>query len=610
MSSSSLRVSRRRFIQSATLVTAGIVTPSRWLPGALAAAPASPPLEQFDYSDVLLASGLQEKQLAATHSVLMELSEDSLLKPFRQMVGQPSPGEDLGGWYHYDPNYDWHTFDAGFTPAATFGQWVSALARTYAITGDRQTRDKVLRLNRLYAQTISGSFYENNRFPTYCYDKLVCGLIDSHRYVGDPDAFSILESTTNAALPHFPKHAVEHVRVWRPNKDESWTWDESYTISENLFLAYQRGAGERYRALGRQYLDDEYFNPLSKGHNVLAGRHAYSHVNSLSSAMQAYLTLASEKHLRAAKNGFEMLSKQSFATGGWGPDETLRAPNSGDVAGSLKQSHSSFETPCGSYAHFKLTRYLLRVTRDSRYGDSMERVMYNTVLGAKPLQADGRTFYYADYNFKGRKVYSPHRWPCCSGTLPQVAADYRINTYFRDSRGLYVNLYIPSTLQWTQDGAQVVLTQNSTYPFDGVVQFDVKTSQVREFAMSFRIPEWAAGASISLNGRRIQTPTSPGRFASVHHPWSTGDRVELDLPMTMRIEPIDPQHPQTVALLFGPLVLFAITDAQPVLTRAELLAASRSDQQTWQIKTASGPIKMLPFTAIDEEQYSTYLLLT
>ena len=119
--------------------------------------------------------------------------------------------------------------------------------------------------------------------------------------------------------------------------------------------------------------------------------------------MQAYLTLGSEKHLRAAKNAFEMLSQQSFATGGWGPDEMLRAPDSPDIAASLTETHSSFETPCGSYAHFKLTRYLLRVTRDSRYGDSMERVMYNTVLGAKPLEADGRTFYYSDYNFKGRQ---------------------------------------------------------------------------------------------------------------------------------------------------------------------------------------------------------------
>jgi uncharacterized protein len=603
--------SRRRFMQSASLLTAGLVIPGRSLPGMLAIASGQPPLAQFDYGDVALVSGLHETQLTETHSVLMGLSDDSLLRPFRQMSGQPAPGEDLGGWYHYDPDYKWGEDDDGFAPSCTFGQWVSALARMYAITRDPATREKVLRLNRLYAQTISGDYYEKNRFPTYCYDKLVCGLIDSHRYVGDPDAFSILDRTTDAALPHFPKHAVEHGKEWRPNKDQSWTWDESYTISENLFLAYQRGAGERYRELGRQYLDDEYYDPLAGGRDVLAGRHAYSYVNSLSSAMQAYLTLGSEKHLRAARNAFEMLSKQSFATGGWGPDETLRAPNSPDVAASLTGSHSSFETPCGSYAHFKLTRYLLRVTHDARYGDSMERVMYNTVLGAKPLRADGRTFYYSDYNFKGRKVYSDHQhWACCSGTLPQVAADYRINTYFRDPSGVWVNLYIPSTLRWTEDGAQVALTQDGLYPFETVVQFYVKASAAREFALSFRIPAWAKGASISVNGQRAQTAENPGSFAAVRRRWSTGDRIELELPMTTRLEAVDSRHPEDVALMFGPLVLFALTDSQPALTRADLLAARRIDRRTWQVATAGASIKMLPFTEIGEETYSTYLRIT
>jgi uncharacterized protein len=608
---SSLRISRRKFVQSASMVTAGLVIPGRFFPGMLAAAAALQPLEQFDYGDVVLASDLHEKQLEETHSVLMGLSDDSLLKPFRQMSGQAAPGDDLGGWYHYNPDYQWGKDEDGFAPSCTFGQWVSALARIYAITRDQATRDKVLRLNRLYAQTISGDYYEKNRFPTYCYDKLVCGLIDSHTYVGDPDAFSILERTTNIALPHFPKHAVEHGKKWRPNKDQSWTWDESYTISENLFLAYQRGAGERYRELARQYLDDEYYDPLAEGHNVLAGRHAYSYVNSLSSAMQAYLTLGSQKHLRAAKNAFEMLSKQSFVTGGWGPDEMLRAPDSPDIAGSLTESHSSFETPCGSYAHFKLTRYLLRVTRDFRYGDSMERVMYNTVLGAKPLQPDGRTFYYSDYNFKGRKVYrDDQHWACCSGTLPQVAADYRINTYFRDPSGVWINLYIPSTLRWTQDGAQIALAQKSQYPFESVVRFDVKASQARDFTLSFRIPAWATGASISVNGRRVQAPATPGSFAAIHRRWSTGDRVELDMPMSLRLEAVDPQHPQTVALVYGPLVLFAITDTRPVLTRTDLLAAERRDQRSWQVKSAGAPIKMLPFTDIGKEQYSTYLRVT
>jgi hypothetical protein len=597
-------------VQSVSLATAGIVIPSRWLPGTLATDRTAQPLEEFEYGDVVLASDLHEMQLGETHSVLMGLNDDSLLKPLRQMSGQAAPGDDLGGWYHYNPDYKWGDA-AGFAPSCTFGQWVSALARMYAIRRDEATRNKVLRLNRFYAQTISGGSYEKNRFPTYCYDKLVCGLIDSHKYVGDPDALSILEHTTNTALPHFPKHAVEHGKEWRPHKDETWTWDESYTISENLFLAYQRGAGERYRELGRQYLDDEFYDPLAEGRNVLAGRHAYSYVNSLNSAMQAYLTLGSEKHLRAAQNAFEMLSQQSFATGGWGPDETLRAPDSADVYASLTNSHSSFETPCGSYAHFKLTRYLLRVTRDSRYGDSMERMMYNTVLGAKPLQADGRTFYYSDYNFKGRKDYSDNQhWACCSGTLPQVAADYRINTYFRDLRGVYVNLYLPSTLRWTQDGAEVVLTQEGRYPFDSVVQFDVKTSQVRDFTLSFRIPSWASGASISVNGRRVQVPATPGSFAAIHRQWSSSDRVELDMPMTMRLEAVDPQHPQTVALVFGPLVLFAIADTQPSVTRAELLCAKRMDERSWQVRTDAAPIKMMPFTDIGEEQYSTYLRVT
>jgi DUF1680 family protein len=595
-------------MQSASLTAAGMTIAGRWITGAVAAVPNLPPLEQFDYGDVELACELHERQLDQTHSVLMSLSDDSLLKPLRQMSGQPAPGKDLGGWYHYDPDFRMGEDATGFAPSCTFGQWVSALARMYAIRRDQPTRDRVLRLNRLYAQTISGDYYEKNRFPTYCYDKIVGGLIDAHRYVGDPDAFSILERTTDAALPHFPKHAIEHGKEWRPHKDESWTWDESYTISENLFLAYQRGAGERYRELGRQYLDDEYYNPLAEGHNVLAGRHAYSHVNSLSSAMQAYLTLGSEKHLRAATNAFDMLTKQSFATGGWGPDETLRAPDCSDVYASLSNSHNSFETPCGSYAHFKLTRYLLRVTRESRYGDSMERVMYNTVLGAKPLQSDGRTFYYSDYNFKGHKEYRDNQhWSCCSGTLPQVAADYRIQTYFRDPQGVWVNLYIPSTLRWTQDGAQVELTQQSQYPFESVVQFDVKTSRASDFILNFRIPAWAQGASISVNGRREKAGVTAGSFASIRRRWSNRDRIELDLPMTTRLEPVDRQYPLTVALLFGPLVLFAVTDNPPTVSGFDLLNAKRTNQRSWQVNSAAGAIPMRPFIDIADEQYSTYL---
>lgn len=604
------KFSRRKFVQSASLVTTGVATSNVWLPQVLAAEAATAPLEQFGYGDVSLTSELHEQQLRETHAVLMGLSDDSLLKPLRMMSAQPAPGEELGGWYRYGYNEKLGKEDSGYAPSCTFGQWVSALARMYAITGDQATRDKVLRLNRLYAKTITRDYYDKNRFPAYCYDKILCGLMDSHSFVGDPDAFSILEHTTDIAMPHLPGKAIPNGKKWRMDKDDAYVSDESYTNSENMFIAYQRGAGKRYRQLGVQYLFDEFYDPLSQGQNNFAGRHAYSHVNSLCSAMQAYITLGSEKHLSAAKNGFNMLTAQSFVTGGWGPDEQLRAPGSSDVYDSLTGTHSGFETPCGAYAHFKLTRYLMRVTRDSRYGDSMERMMYNTILGAKPLQADGRTFYYADYNFKARKVYRDDHWPCCAGTHPQVAADYRINTYFRDPRGIYVNLYIPSTVRWTDSGANIALTQESTYPFESTVLFKVKTSKSAEFSLNFRIPAWATVATVSVNGRRADEPAIPGTFATIRRTWKSGDRVEVDLPLTMRIEALDPQHLQTVGLLSGPLVLFGITEAQPAVTRAQLLAAKKIGLQVWEVATSNGPMKLLPFTAIGDEQYTTYLRLS
>jgi DUF1680 family protein len=607
------RMSRRRLLQIGALATAGSFT-GRSV--AWADEPGAPePLAEFGYGAVSIASDAHEAQLRNTQSVLMSLSDDRLLMPFRQMAGLPAPGVEMGGWYAYRPDYDYRkNFDEGFAPGCHFGQWVSALARGYAISGDPAVREKVLRLNRLYAETISSEFYEKSRFPAYTYDKLTIGLLDSHSLAHDPQALAILERTTDTALPHLPGHAVEHDQRWRMDKDPddaSWTWDESYTLPENMFLASERGAGARYFDLGRRYLDDQtWFDPLSRNEHVLNGRHAYSYVNSLSSAMMAYFAAGSEKHLRAARNAFAMLQAQSYVTGGWGPDELLRGPGSDDLYDSLTNTHAHFETPCGSYAHFKLTRYLLRATGDARYGDSMERVMYNTVLGALPLQADGRNFYYSDYNFDARRVYKVAHWACCSGTLPQVAADYRINLYLRGARSVYVNLYVPSTVRWEEDGAQLSLTQTGDYPYDGKVDFVLAASKPADATLNFRIPVWAAGAQIRVNGQAQPAPV-PGKFAAVRRVWRSGDTVELLLPLPMRLEPIDPRHRQTAALVRGPLALMAIKREigapVPVFTRSALLGARRSGPTEWLADAAEGPVTLASFTALGARPYTPYV---
>jgi DUF1680 family protein len=603
-------LSRREFVRRSAMLGVALSVSGRNLFGE---AP-NPPLQTFAYSDITLHSDLHQQQLANTHAVLMGLNEDGLMRPFRVMSGLPAPGEDIGGWYMYKADYDYRKDSAGLCPGGTFGQWISALSRYYAVTGDAAARERVVALNRAFAKSTGSGFFEKNRFPAYCYDKLVCGLIDSHQFANDPDAFAILDKTTDLALPELPPHAIDRELSWRPGKegDISYNWDESYTLPENLFLAYHRGAGDRYKQLAVRFLlDKTYFEPLAAGKNVFAGKHAYSYVNALNSAMQAYLTLGSEMHLRAARNAFEMLvTTQSFATGGWGPDEQLREPNTGALAASLVDQHQSFETPCGAYAHFKLTRSLLAVTRDASYGDSMERVMYNTVLGAKPLQDDGTAFYYSDYSYQGHKGYSRHHWPCCSGTLPQIAADYHISAYFHDANDLYVNLYVPSTLNWQTSNVRGALTLTGDYPFAEVVALELKLDRSTDFGIHLRIPAWTKDASVSVNNKRQPLELRPGTFAQLRRTWNTGDRIELHLPMTTRLEAIDPQHPDIVALMCGPLVLFPLTNAAPSVMRAQLLAAKPAGPKRWQVQTASGSLILIPFTEITDHAYTTYLRVT
>jgi DUF1680 family protein len=141
------------------------------------------------------------------------------------------------------------------------------------------------------------------------------------------------------------------------------------------------------------------------------------------------------------------------------------------------------------------------------------------------------------------------------------------------------------------------------------VKFDIAVSRTTEFAIHLRIPAWAEGASIFVNGQPVPKSEVPGVFRTIRRPWKNGDRLEMDLPMRLRLEAVDAQHPQTVALLCGPLVLFAITDAPPVVTARQLLAARKAGQQSWQVETAGGAISMLPFTTVVDQQYSTYLIV-
>jgi DUF1680 family protein len=613
--------SRRSFLKAGAAVAAGSLARPRNAFASVAAAATPPsPLSQFAYGDVELLEGPLRQQFQTNHAFYLSLDEDSLLKPFRQRAGLPAPGEDMGGWYDWSSDFTLQNMH-GFCPGHSFGQYLSGLARDYAATNSKPTQDKVQRLVRGYAAAISPNFYEGNRFPAYIYDKVSMGLLDSHEFAGDPTALRVLDSAMRTALPYLPVKALSRDEQYaRPHQDETFCWDEFYTLPENLFIAYSRGAGSLYRDLAKRFLaDDWYFDPLAASQNVLPGKHAYSHVNALSSAMQAYLVDGSEKHLRAARNGFDFLcTTQSFATGGWGPDERFREVGSGEMGDSLSKTHSSFETPCGAYAHFKITRYLLRVTKDSRYGDSMEKVLYNTILGAKPIQKSGYGFYYSDYNNDAFKFYHLNKWTCCTGTFAQITADYGISAYFRDSEGVYVNLYVPSRLTWADGKELISLTQRTSYPHDSRIEIAVSVKKPAKFPIYLRIPAWSGPKTrVKISGVKAVmenesaacTCPPPGEFLRLSQTWRNGDRIQLELDMPSRLEAVDPEHPNLMALVHGPLALFSVGQIPAKIRPKELLAAKQiaAGSTDWKVKTDAGALTLRPFAAIDDESYRLYL---
>lgn len=588
------KVSRRKFLAGAA-VTALVGS-------AHASAPSSEAetLSEFDYGTVKLTGGPLKQQYDRIHSAYLALDNDRLLRVYRERAGLPAPGEPMGGWYGRD----------GFVPGHSLGQYISGLARIGRTTGDPACQAKVADLVAGFGATLGpkdqcfAAPNAENVWPCYILDKHIAGLIDAYNLSGVSQARELLPRVFHGAIPYIPERG--HDRIGK--KDPPY--DETYVLPESLFAAHEL-TGDRafYDRAVAYLLDREFFDPLAVDRDVLPGRHAYSHVIALSSAGKARLVLGEEKYLRAMTSAWNLLAaNQQYATGGWGPNETFIEPHKGQLFDSLHTTADHFETPCGSYASIKLARYLIRATGDARYGDGLERVLFNGTLAAKEPDNDGDYPYYSTYGTQVQKVYYPKKWPCCSGTLVEGVADYVKNIYFRANDGVAVVLYAPSQLKWNESGTPVTLTQETDFPLGDQVTFRISCRTPVDFALQMRIPGWiSVRPTMILNGGPAKVDSRRG-FAVVRRRWTNGDTLTLRLPQTFRTDPIDDLHPDTVALLRGTLVYVELNpfSANPKLPRLDMLRASDETPSAFDAQSTGSTRRFVPFYFVRNETYTMY----
>jgi hypothetical protein len=173
-----------------------------------------------------------------------------------------------------------------------------------------------------------------------------------------------------------------------------------------------------------------------------------------------------------------------------------------------------------------------------------------------------------------------------------------------------VNLYVPSRVTWRQGNARVTMTQQTTYPNNGETTLHLKMDRAERFTVALRIPAWAGQQTvIRVNGKIAGVKATNGTWAEVDREWKNGDRIEFAIDMPLRLVPLDAQHPNLVALLNGPVALFAIEPGTKTPNQKQLLLAQRisAASNEWQVSTDQGKIQMKTYPAITSEHYRLYL---
>ena len=491
--------------------------------------------------------------------VLRRLPVDRLVHNFRVNAGLSSSAEPLGGWEKPDCELRGH-----FT-----GHFLSACALMYASTGDQEIKAKgdaiVAELAKCQARLAGGylsafplEFFDrlNARKPVwapfYTVHKIMAGMLDMYQHCGNRQALEVLQGMANWTGKWSAPISAGHM--------QDILNTEYGGMNEVLYNLTAATGEDQYARTGDRFTKNRFFNPLALRRDELRGLHVNTHIPQVIGAARRY-ELSSDIRFHDVADYFwyEVTTARAYVTGGTSNNEAwLMEPRR--LAAELKRHVNTAECCC-AYNMLKLTRHLYGWTADPRYFDYYERTLLNHRLGAIRPET-GASIYYLSLAPGAWKTFNTEYdsfW-CCTGTGVEEFSKLNDSIYFHDSEGLYVNLFIPSELDWTDKGMKI--RQATMFPNQQNTTIVVSVRESLRMAMHLRVPQWlTSGGSVKVNGKTIEAFPDPGSYLTISRVWSDGDRVEMQLPMQLHAEAM-PDNPSMRAILYGPLVLAGNLGAQ------------------------------------------------
>ncbi|WP_316830109.1 glycoside hydrolase family 127 protein [Pedobacter aquatilis] len=528
-------------------------------------------LKAFKLNEVILLDGRFKDAQQTDLKYIIELNPDRLLAPYLREAGLKPKAESYGNWEN--TGLDGHMA----------GHYLSALSLMYAATGSEVLKNRInYMLSELkkcqdangngYVSGIPGgkkmwteirggnirasSFSLNDKWvPLYNIHKIYAGLYDAYTAAGNLQAKEMLIKLTD--------WCVDLVSDLTDLQIQEMLKSEHGGLNEVFANVYSITGDKKYLQLARKFSDKRILNPLLENTDALNGLHANTQIPKVIGYEQIAIADKDTTWENASKFFWNtVVNNRTVAIGGNSVREHFNPEN--DFS-SMIESREGPET-CNSYNLLKLTKQLFLSSPSAKYIDYYEETLYNHILTSQNTK--GGFVYFTPIRPGHYRTYSNPQesfW-CCVGSGLENHAKYGEMIYSHNSNSVFVNLYIPSVLNWKEKGLQ--LTQHTSFPESETSKLTLKLKRSSRFNISLRYPSWVEKGKLQVfvNGKRQKILFNTNGYISLNRNWQNSDVIELKLPMRIKASFL-PDGSDWVAFKRGPIVLAAELDtlSQPNL---------------------------------------------
>jgi DUF1680 family protein len=401
--------------------------------------------------------------------------------------------------------------------------------------------------------------------PYYTLHKILAGLIDVYEVSGNKKALDIAAGMGDwvyARLSKLPTDTL--IKMWN-----------TYIAGE--FGGMNETMAHLYRITGKQdYLktaqlfdnikvffgDTKHSNGLAKNVDLFRGLHANQHIPQVVGSVETYHASNNPEYYKIADNfWYKMVNDYMYSIGG-----VAGARNPANAECFISQPGTLYENgfsaggqneTCATYNMLKLTTDLFLYDPRGELMDYYERGLYNHILASVAENSPANTYHVPLKPGSVKQFGNPTMtgFTCCNGTAIESNTKLQNSIYFKskDDKALYVNLYVPSSLNWAE--RKVTVEQATNFPKEDETRLTIKGSG--KFDINVRVPGWATkGFFVKINGKEQKRTAKPGSYLKISRRWKDGDVIELKMPFEFHLDPVMDQ-PNIASLFYGPVLLAA-----------------------------------------------------